>query len=46
VDAGSFRLNPAASPSHIGQTVAQRVYRQLSPTVNTTPAPAGGQNHA
>jgi hypothetical protein len=46
VNAGSFRLDPAASPSHIGQTVAQRVYRQLSPRVSATPAPTGGRNHA
>jgi hypothetical protein len=46
LDAGSFRLDPAARPSHIGQTVAQRVYRQISPRVSTTSAPTGGQNHA
>jgi hypothetical protein len=46
LDAGSFRLDPAARPSHIGQTVAQRVYGQLSLSVNATPAPTGGQSHA
>lgn len=46
VDAGSFQLDPAAGPSYIGHTVAQRVYRQLLPNVNTRPAPTGGQNHA
>lgn len=46
VDAGSFRLDPAARPSHIGQTVAQRVYRQLSSGVSATPVPIGGRNHA
>ena len=45
VDAGSFHLEPAARPSHIGQTVAQRVYRQLSPSVSAIPAPTGGRNH-
>lgn len=46
VDAGSFHLDPAARPSYIGQTVAQRVYRHLSPSVSATPAPTGGANHA
>jgi hypothetical protein len=46
VDAGSFHLDPAARPSYIGQTVAQRVYRQLSPSVSPAPAPTGGRNHA
>jgi hypothetical protein len=46
IDAGSFQLDPSARPNHIGQTVAQRVYRQLSPGVSTTPAPTGGPNHA
>jgi hypothetical protein len=46
LDAGSFHLDPAARPSYIGQTVAQRVYRQLSPGVSATPAPTGGLNHA
>ena len=46
VDAGSFQLEPAARPSYIGQTVAQRVYRQLSPGVSATPAPTGGASHA
>ena len=46
VDAGSFRLDPAARPNHIGQTVAQRVYRQLSPRVSATAVPTGGRNHA
>jgi hypothetical protein len=45
VDAGSFHLDPAARPSYIGQTVAQRVYRQLSPRVAPTAAPTGGRNH-
>jgi hypothetical protein len=44
VDAGSFRLDPAARPSHIGHSVAQSVYRQLSPMVTATPAPNGGRN--
>jgi hypothetical protein len=42
LDAGSFHLDHAARPSHIGQIVAQRIYRQLSPTVSAT----GGRNHA
>ncbi|HEY5055269.1 MAG TPA: hypothetical protein VIJ38_07805 [Acidobacteriaceae bacterium] len=46
IDAGSFRLDPAAGPNHIGRTVAQRVYRQLSPGVSATPAQSGGGNHA
>ncbi len=46
IDAGSFHLDPAARPGHIGQTVAQRVYRQLSPSTATTAAPTGGRNHA
>jgi hypothetical protein len=46
LDAGSFRLDPAAQPSHIGRTVAQRVYGQLSPNVSVTTAPTGGQSHA
>lgn len=46
INAGSFRLDPAAGPNHIGRTVAQRVYRQLSPSVSATPAPNGGRNHA
>ena len=46
IDAGSFSLDPAAGPNHIGRTVAQRVYRQLSPGVSASPAPSGGRNHA
>ena len=46
IDAGSFSLDPAAGPNHIGRTVAQRVYRQLSPGVSASPAPIGGRNHA
>ena len=46
LDAGSFRLDPAAQPSHFGRTVAQRVYGQLSSNVIVTPAPTGGQSHA
>lgn len=32
VDAGSFQLAVSASPQTVGRNVAQRVYRQLSPT--------------
>jgi hypothetical protein len=46
IDAGSFHLDPAAGPNHIGRTVAQHVYRQLSPSVSAAPAPIGGRNHA
>jgi hypothetical protein len=46
LDAGSFRLDPAAQPSHIGRIVAQRVYGQISPNVSVTTAPTGGQSHA
>lgn len=45
LDAGSFHLDPAAQPNHIGRSVAQLVYRQLSPSMSATPAPIGGQNH-
>jgi hypothetical protein len=46
LDAGSFHFDPAARPGHIGRTVAQRVYRQLSSNASVTPAPTGGRNHA
>ena len=46
IDAGRFNLDPAARPSYIGQTVAQRVYRQLSPPIATsTASTGGGKNH-
>ncbi len=46
IDAGTFHLDPATGPNHIGRMVAQRVYGQLSSSVSATPAGIGGRHHA